>query len=111
MSEQASSIGDHCAIFEFRNADIANNGTSNPVLVVSGSPPTPGMQMFIRPMSQDGKPEYWPYQVFYCFTALSPPPIQVVSILLQPDQVGTSGVQVAGDTLRVDLDVNFGSSE
>jgi hypothetical protein len=112
MTNQSSSIGDHCAIYEFRNAEIAHNGTSDPVLVVTGVPPSPGMQMFVRPMPQDETPQYWPYLVFYCFTQIEPHPgVQVVSIPLQQDKVGKAGVEVVGDTLRIDLKVSFGETE
>lgn len=86
-----------------------HNGTSAPVLIVTGIPPSPGMQMFVRPLAEEHKPEYWPYQVFYCYTHVEPRPgIQALAIPLQRDQVGILGVVVIGYSLHLPLKVSFG---
>lgn len=111
MSAQPPPIGPNCAIYEFTNADIADNGTSQPILQVTGIPPTPGMQMYVAPYTVEGEIEYWPYLVYYCDSSTAPHGEQHVSVPLERDQVGLIGVQVVGDTLRLPLKVSFGSGE
>lgn len=105
-------IGEHCAIFEFRDARIeAGPDPESATLVVTGEPPTPGMTIEVRPGTYTSRPVWWGYWVYYCWTAAPPPPgVQKVEVRLTPENVGSLGVEVIGDTLRQTLRVSFPES-
>ena len=94
------------AVIEFHSAKVERYAPGSAVLTIEVAVDKPTQTALIYQCACKGETEYWPYVVLAAELERQPlSSLQTIRIPLLPENVGTRGVEIIGDTLHEKIDV------